>query len=181
MPDPPSPLCVVQLTPPGRGAVATLRVEGLGAVAAVESRFCARIGRPLAACGADEIVVGRCGGNSGEEVVVRRRDDGAVEIHCHGGRAAVDRIKQSLVAAGCWPLSWQEWTRARTDDPIAAAALLALAEARSERTAAILLDQYHGALRDALHKIRQQMDRGDAPAACRQIDALLARQKLGRT
>ena len=43
--------------------------------------------------------------------------------------------------------SMAEWTQTQSDDPIAVAALVALAEARTERTAAILLDQYHGALR----------------------------------
>ena len=53
----------------------------------------------------------------------------------------------------------------RSDDPIATAALVALAEARTERTAAILLDQYHGALRRAIDKIRRDFDRGDTSAA----------------
>jgi tRNA modification GTPase len=176
----PPPLRVVQLTPPGRGAVATLRVEGSDAVEAVQSQFHARSGRPLAAYAADEIVVGRCGGGSGEEVVVRRCADGAVELHCHGGRTAVARIEQSLVSAGCRHLTWREWTQTRSDDAIAVAALLALAEARTERTAAILLDQYHGALRHAMDEIRLDLDRGHAPSARRQIESLLAREPLGR-
>ena len=178
-PYPPSPLQVVRLTPPGRGAVATLRVEGSGAVEVVESCFLARSGRPLAACGADQIVVGRFGGDSGEEVVVRRCGEAAVELHCHGGRAAVARIEESLVSAGCRRLAWREWIEAQSDDPIASAALVALAEARTERTAAILLDQYHGALRGEMNQIRQEIDRGEAPSARQRIDALLAREQLG--
>ncbi len=176
----PPPLCVVLLTPPGRGAVATLRIEGPGAVAAVESRFRARSGRPLAAHGVDQIVVGRFGGNDGEEVVVRRCGDTAVELHCHGGRAAVARIEESLASAGCRRVAWRDWMQTGSDDPIATAALVALAEARTERTAAILLDQYHGALRRAMDEIRQDVARGDAPSARRRIDALLARETLGR-
>lgn len=180
MPNPPSPLRVVELTPPGRGAVATLRIEGLGAVEAVDSHFRARDGRPLAAFAADEVVVGRFGGDSGEEVVVRRCGDAAVEVHCHGGRAAVAKIEQSLAAAGCRPVAWQEWTQTHSDDPIAAAAMIALAEARIERTAAILLDQYHGALRRAMDEIRQEIERGDAASARQRIDSLLACEGLGR-
>lgn len=180
MPNPPLPLRVIRLTPPGRGAVATLRVEGPGAVEAVESHFRARSGRPLAAYPADQIVVGRFGGDTGEEVVARRCGDTAVELHCHGGRAAVARIEQSLVSAGCQRVTWRDWTRTQSDDPIAAAALVALAEARSERTAAILLDQYRGALRRAVEEIRQDIDRGDAPSARQRIDTLLARKRLGR-
>ena len=39
-------------------------------------------------------------------------------------------------------MSWQEWTARQEADPLAAAARMALAEARTTRTAAILLDQY---------------------------------------
>jgi tRNA modification GTPase len=179
MPNPP-PLCVVLLTPPGRGAIATLRIEGPGAAEAVRSHFRARSGRPLHAYAADEIVVGRWSGETGEEVVVRRCSDAAVEVHCHSGRAAVARIEQSLASAGCRPVTWRQWAQTQSDDPIATAALLALAEARTERTAAILLDQYHGALRCAMDEIRQDLARGDAPSAQRRIDALLSREGLGR-
>jgi tRNA modification GTPase len=176
----PLSLCIVQLTPPGRGAVATLRIEGRGAVEAVESHFRVCSGRPLAARGADEMVVGHFGGDRGEEVVVRRCGDTAVELHCHGGRAAVARIEHVLVAAGCRRVTWREWAQERCDDPIAAAALLALAEARTERTAAILLDQYHGALRCAMDEIRRDFDRGDASAAQQRIDAILGCEEIGR-
>jgi tRNA modification GTPase len=178
--NPPMPLCVVPLTPPGRGAVATLRVEGPGAVAAVEGRFRTRSGRRLAAFSIDQIIVGRFAGDVGEDVVARLCSDGAVEVHCHGGRAALARIEESLAAAGCQRVTWRDWMRTRCDDPIAAAALAALSEARTERTAAILLDQYHGALRRAIDEIRRDIDRGDASSARRRIDSLLARWELGR-
>ena len=55
----------------------------------------ARSGRPLATYPADQIVVGRFGDDFGEEVVARRCGDAAVELHCHGGRAAVARIEES--------------------------------------------------------------------------------------
>ena len=58
---------VIQLTPPGRGAIATLRVEGPGAVAAVEPHFRGHGGRPLAAQPADRLTVGRFGGPRSEK------------------------------------------------------------------------------------------------------------------
>jgi tRNA modification GTPase len=172
-------LQVIQLTPPGRGAVATLRVEGPGAIAAVQSRFAARSGRALVSCSPDQIVVGRFGGECGEEVVARRCNDDAVELHCHGGRAAVALIEESLVSAGCRRVQWRDWINAHHDDPIASAALAALADARTERTAAILLDQRHGAFRRAVNAIRQDIERRDAASARRRIDAILAHAKLG--
>ena len=156
------------------------RIEGPGATAAVQSQFRARSGRPLAAFPPDRLAVGRFGGDRGEEVVVRRRADDAVELHCHGGLAAVAMIEGALMAAGCQRVAWRDWAAARHADPIAAAALTALADARTQRTAAILLDQYHGALSRAMDEIRQAIDCGRDDAARRQIDALLGRADLGR-
>jgi tRNA modification GTPase len=173
-------LQVIQLTPPGRGAIATLCIEGPGATAAVQSHFRAHNGRPLATFGPDRLAVGRFGDDRGEEVVVRRRADDAVELHCHGGLAAVAMIQRALIAAGCQPVAWRHWAAAGHADPAAAAALVALADARTERTAAILLDQYHGALGRALDQIRHAIDSGLDDAAREQIDGLLARVPLGR-
>jgi tRNA modification GTPase len=176
----PAMLQVIQLTPPGRGAVATLRIEGPGAVEAIQTHFRARGGRPLAAYPVDRLVVGHFGPERGEEVVVRCCADDAVELHCHGGLAAVAAIEESLMTAGCRQLAWPDWAADRETDPVAAAALVALADARTERTAAILLDQYHGALSRALGDIRQAVARGDHDAAQQQIDTLLNRAPLGR-
>ena len=52
------------------------------------------------------------------------------------------------------PSDWREAIAAQEGDPIAAAARLALADARTVRTAAILLDQYHGALRREFEEMR---------------------------
>ena len=171
---------VIQLTPPGRGAVATLRIEGPGALAAVQSHFHARSGRPLESYATDRLVVGHFGGATGEEVVARRAADDAVELHCHGGQAAVRMVETAMIAAGCQRLTWRDWSAVSQTDPVAAAALAALADASTERTAAILLDQYHGALRRALCDIRQTIDHGAHDAARQQIDALLGRAALGR-
>jgi len=154
-----------------------LLVEGPGAVEAVQTRFLARGGRPLATYPADRLVVGRFGD---EEVVVRCRGAGAVELHSHGGKAAVAMIEDSLVSAGCRRVAWRDWISDRHPDPIAAAALVALADARSERTAAILLDQYQGALGREMDEIGRAIDCGDADAARRGIEALLGRAALGR-
>lgn len=173
-------LRVVRLTPPGRGAVATLRVDGPQAVSTVQRRFLARNGRLLETLPPDRPAVGRFGGDRGEEIVVRRCQNGAVELHCHGGLAAVARIEGTLADAGCRQERWQDWLNSRLGDSIAAAAIRALADAPTERTASILLDQYHGALPRALDEIRQAIDRGLIDAARRQIDVLRARIDLGR-
>jgi tRNA modification GTPase len=181
-------LRLIRLTPPGRGAVATLRIEGPGALEAVQTHFRSQSGRPLAAYAADRLVVGHFGHEGGEEIVLRRCGN-AVELHCHGGRAAVAMIEATLIAAGCQSLSWRDWA-ALLDKPAvapsqcapatAAAALIALADARTERTAAILLDQYQGAFDRAMSQIQQAIDRGDRSTARRQVEELSARVALGR-
>lgn len=176
----PLPPWVVLLTPPGRGAVATLLVEGPGAVEQVEAVFRAASGQPVACLPQDRLVFGHIGGPSGEEVVLRRRLVESVEVHCHGGLAAADMVQRILSERGCRRMAWQDWAAAAHDDPIQSAALAALAESRTARTAAILLDQYHGALRRAFQGIRHLVDIGDRPGARREIDRLLRRASLGR-
>ncbi len=174
---------LIQLTPPGRGAIATVRVEGPAAVEAVGRHFRAGNGRRLSTLPADRLVIGQFGGKDGEpgeEVVVRRCADGAVEVHCHGGRAAIGRIEELLAAIGFQTVPWRDWAADSCGDPFAAEALVGLADACTERTAAILLDQYHGALRRALDEIQEAAAGGRRGVARRQIDVLLGRAELGR-
>ena len=76
-----------------------------------------------------------------------------MEVHCHGGLAASAAIIESLEKAGCTSIPWKEWAAESGHDPIASAANVALAEALTERTASILLDQHTGALRTAIKEI----------------------------
>jgi len=168
-------LKVVQLTAPGRGAVATLLVEGPCATEAVEAKFQAQSGRPLSNSLPDRPVFGRFASQPGEEIVVRCRSKESIELHCHGGHAAVARIEEALAELGARVVHWQDWLADCHPDPITAAAHQALAQARTERTAAILLDQYHGALRRAFKEI----EAADPQTAGKLIDTLLARADLG--
>ena len=170
---------LIHLTPPGRGAVASLRLEGPEGVEMLAGLFSAtrkRVPRPLAEVPLRQIIVGHLGG---EEVVVSRISDDVIELHCHGGSAAVARLEELLVARGCRKVSWQDWAERQEADPIAADARLALADARTLRTSAILLDQYNGALRKALEQIEAARQAGDSASARRQIDALLAHVDTG--
>src|SRR5574340_886813 len=128
----PHQLRVIRLTPLGRGAVATLLVEGPGAIAVVGGAFRPKAPRALAEPNADRPIFGHVGGDSGEEVVLRCRNEQSIELHCHGGLAAAAMIEAMLVAAGCKPVAWQDWVSDHSEDPIAAAALRALADARTQ-------------------------------------------------
>ena len=170
---------VAVLTPSGRGAVATVAVYGCEATQLVDRLFHPAAGKPLA-----ERVCGRvCYGHWGdadatEEVVLCRRDDDHVEIHCHGGKAATARILADMRQAGCVETAWQEINRRRTD-PLAADALAALANARTERTAAILLDQLDGALRRELDVCLSLIKQEQTAAARQRVAALTRRGRLG--
>jgi tRNA modification GTPase len=173
-------LSVTLLTPPGRGAVATLRLEGPDAVAILQANFCAKAADAFAVFPCDRLFVGRFGGEQGEDVVVRRCQDDVVELHCHGGLAALAKIEAALVAAGCQRLSWRDWTIEQHADAEAAAAWIALAEAPTERTAAILLNQYHGVFQRECLAIRDALDNGDFAEAQRRCEAVETHVALGR-
>lgn len=172
---------IVQLTPPGRGAVAALVVEGPLALPSVESHFqpVARR-RTLSDYPLRRIVFGRWGGAAGEEIVASRISIDRIELCCHGGRIATQRIEQDLIASGCRPVEWSQWLTAAPENRslIQAEAQIALAQARTQRTAAILLDQLNGALESELGQI-DQLAASDPPSAASRISVLFARAALG--
>jgi tRNA modification GTPase len=173
---------IICLTPPGRGAIATILVEGTGAAELVDRLFCPASRKPLAEYRADQPVFGRFSAppGPGEEMIVRRRSDDAVELHCHGGHAVVSMVRDRLVERGGQLTSWQDWAARGHSDTISAAAHVALADARTERTANILLDQYNGALRRAVDRILDALRTNDLALGRRLLEALLVRYQLGQ-
>ena len=155
------PLYLVQLTPPGRGAVATLRIEGPGALQVIWRLFHKSSRLSLGCDAPHRLAFGHFGGPSGEEVVVRVLSNNSVDLHCHGGHAAVERIgnllsglKKGIVpgitqanlqemcpaqpgdsplfeTSLCRTIRWQAWVGEQSADPIVAAAWIALAEVRT--------------------------------------------------
>ncbi len=187
----PADTTITVLTPPGRGAVASLVIEGPGAAGHVSAHFASLAkssevntdrAPPIAAGDFVEnrIVVGYWRSHVGrEQVVIARRASDCFEIHCHGGRAAVEAIAESLVQAGAHRQDWQSWVAACESDPLAAAARRLLADAPTLRTAGILLDQVRGALSRAIANVRTLIARQQCAAAVEQLQALLATVKLG--
>ena len=172
----------VQLTPPGRGAVATVLVAGPHATSLVDDLFHSATGRSLADRPLDRILFGRwqdANANAGEEIVACRRAVDQVELHCHGGSAASMAIIAALLERGCRQQSWQERTEATANDPTIAEAQAALARASTLRIAAILLDQQAGALGRAVADITRLIQAGELATAVQAIDALLRFAPLG--
>ncbi len=165
----------ILLTPEGRGAVASLRVEGPRAGEWIE-RYFVGAKRPFTI---GRIHVGHWGTTPSEEVVVCRLEPEKFEVHCHGGAAASQRIINDLTQEDCSVVPWRSWIGAEESDPVRAAARVLLADTRTERTAAILLDQYGGALNRAIDDIVASIESGDAAAATARLDGLLGRAAVG--
>lgn len=156
------------LTGAGRGAVAVIAVEGRDALPIVAKCFrAAREGELLPSqvrygtwCGIDG-----CGIDAdkiaGESVVVTPIDGDLVEIHCHGGIAAVARILDDLRAAGVTrlpPAGWLVRDRCRLIDE----ASEILTRCLTARTAGIAMDQVRGAMRDWANRSLQSIQQGIA-------------------
>ena len=131
---------VAPITPAGRGAIATIAVVGPHVLAIVARRFAPASGKSLAEFSPGRIALGRFRGlTTEEELVVGVVAADHLEVHCHGGRAAVEAIVAALVEEGCQPITWKEFAQQLEADLLAAEARIALAYARTERTATILL------------------------------------------
>ncbi len=176
---PQPPTRVVHLTPPGRAAVAVVLVAGPAAVRIVDKCLQRTAGRRFVDLPLNEIILGRWGGPDGEEVIACRRSQDTVEIHCHGGLAAVRAVIALLGQLGCESLSWQHWLGETASDPIRAAAQVALAEAPTARTAAVLVDQFHGALAEAIRNALRAVVAADWPSAAATLEAVLLRRGVG--
>ena len=171
---------VVLLTPPGRSAVASLLVDGSSATNVVDLLFQPAGERTLADQPCGRIVFGRWpSSTAAEEVVVCRRTEEQIEIHCHGGRAAARALIATLTAQGCQEIVWTEWVRQTSDDPLVSDARIVLAAALTERTALLLWQQHEGSLRRAIEEVTRRIASGDLAAARCRIDELLSWSSLG--
>lgn len=161
------------ITPPGRGAIAVVSAAGDAAWRVFQQSF-----RPAGASanpmpGPGAAVFGRWGDEPAEELMVCRGDGEVVEVHCHGGRAAVRRIAAAFSAAGVRELDWREYLQTTATDVLEAEASLAAAGATTQRVAALLLGAPR-ALRDELSRIEALAVAGDWPAASERSESLLA-------
>ena len=125
---------VTVMTPPGTGAIATIRVSGVTAWAVATAMFRPANGIKLPSVPTRKRVwFGHLGDGTGDEVVlaVMQIDpEPVLEIHCHGGRRVVAWIVEQLQPA--------EYVSRQTEIETP---WNVLAKARTVRTASILLDQ----------------------------------------
>lgn len=180
---------VVVQTPRGRGAVATVLVEGPQALEFVAQSFHPRSKQPLDSFPLGRIIFGTwlttvqdsddASQSAGEELVVCRLDEHRIEVHCHGSLAAIEQIVASLTTQGAVSRNWQDHARAKHNDALVAEAHVALAAALTDREAGILLDQANGALSKAVREIECDLSEGRNDQAIEQLQNLLQFASLG--
>lgn len=188
-----SPLTAALITAPGRGAVASIRVTGSPEplTHVIDRYFTAANQRSLREQRAGRICFGqwrsvswndlrREAGQPGpvrdddEDVVLCRVDETSVEINCHGGTAAVNRILTALRHAGVETVSWerQKASRTSTFDVECSAAL---ARTTTATTARILLRQASGLLKEHLEQLLQLAEAAESVDARERLTAGLSR------
>lgn len=178
-----TPTTAVVLTPPARGAIATVSVQGPEA-AALADRFFTSLGK-IGVCDANvgRILVGHWQAEDepiGEELVVAKLAPELVEIHCHGGVQASQRILKHLASAGCQVQSWQSRTTSEHADAIIAEAKLELPQAVTSQAALHLLDQANGALTREIVTIGNLLDNANFEVAQEKLEHLLSLAPFGR-
>ena len=107
------------LTPSGRGAVAVIAVQGDVAARTIDTCFRAASGLSVEELSVGKVCFGHWIGavadsSADEDVIVVRRAAKTVEVCCHGGTAAVERILSDLRALGIAEVSWQDIAGAGT-------------------------------------------------------------------
>lgn len=174
------------LTPPGRGAVATIRVLGGDSVidAARPGVFYSHNGRDVSDQEIERIVFGRWGASVPEDVVLCRLEPDLLEIHCHGGDSAVQRIMADLQRLGCQPESWRE-QRARGAGFLEAELQEALQQAPTLQTAAALVQQADGRLQREVDQLIERLESTADSSVMRQqvllrLKSLTHRSRFGR-
>ena len=169
---------VTVMTPRGIGAIASCLVLGPAAFQMVNDCFSPRRKEPLTTADQGRVLFGRWLG--GEELLVSVQDDNSIEIHCHGGRAAVSGILKSLAGAGCQQCDDDQLLDFLVADPLVRLASRLLPAALTPRTAGLLLEQYRGALSGPLRRILEDLERGELSAAQEALEQLLRFADLGR-
>jgi tRNA modification GTPase len=180
------------LTPRGAGAIGSLKAWGPGAIELADRVFRPAFGARLIETPPGRSRLGRIGAGTGDEVVVSIDNlryhiefeslDVAsfesVEVHCHGGAAAIELVTSAFVEAGAERVDASRWTIETSPSELIAEARRALEDASTTRVAKILLDQAAGAFDREIVEILDTIDR-DPDSALERIRRLIARGSWG--
>ncbi len=165
------------LTPGGRGAVATVSVVG-NRLHGLDEFFTAVNGRSVADQPVNRIVFGQWGREHAEDVVICRTSKDRVEISCHGGDAATQRILddlRSLAVEILTPTDLLEHTQSSFEAEWSSA----VSQATTQKTLRILLQQ-RTTFPQAIQSIHDQFSSGAHEAAKRSLEELAGWSEFGR-
>ena len=170
------PPTVARLTAGGRGAVATIRVVGelnssptAPDSTSIDPLFSAANGIPLSQQPLQKIAFGQWGTVPREDLTVCRLSKDVLEIHCHGGDSAVERVLSDLEKANCRLLDWQTQLTLETDI-LEAECQQVLSRTTTWRTTQIALEQANGLLRTTFAHL---LTLEDESALFRSLDDLI--------
>ena len=116
---------------------------------------------------------------SDEAVVVVATAEDQVEVHCHGGRAAVAAVLHDLAQSGAETVDAESFQEQACRDPDRAEMLRTASRTSTERAAAIALDQLRGAMAEMAAESRELLAAGDLMGARRRIAEVLRYEPLG--
>ena len=164
-------------TPPGRGAVATIRVVGqIGELGHELFRAASR--RLLSDLPLNRLCFGQWGREPVEDVVLCRDSVESFEVHCHGGHAAVLRILANLEHVGCRRVGWLTQHEAATS-LLEREQAEALSHAMTLRTAAWIAAQ-SGRLQCESDTLRQLLAEGEWTTCLTRLGDILKWANFGR-
>lgn len=174
------------LTPPGQGAIATLAVRGPRAWSVTRELFQQSGGGQLP----EEPRPGqfqlgwlgdRTKGAADEVVLLVKQVQPLpwLEMHCHGGVEVVRLLQEHFEDRGVITVTWPEFERQRVP-AWQVSAQEALVEAPTVKTAAIALDQWHGACAQAIAECVTGWQAGDRNEVRRRLERLHSLVGVGR-
>jgi len=187
-PDIPTTVCL--LTPPGEGGIGVIEIRGPRAAEMADTFFRSPRGLRVAEASEGQLLYGRLvrDDETLDEVVVAcvaRGGQAVLEINCHGGAVASSRVVDAMVSAGARVTTAAERLDAMRKsgllDGIAAEAAALIPRAPTLLAAAVLLNQFRGALGRAVKEISRCVEEtADWNAIRARLESLLATARFGR-
>lgn len=172
------PLIAAPLTADGRGAIAVVGVHGHSAHEAVLKCFSPATEVRQLPLSVNRIRFGHW--KSSESVVVVPTGENEIEVHCHGGRAAVESILDDLKKVGVQRVDGTQYLTARGMPAEVVAMRELLCHTNTARTAGIALDQARGRMRDWAIAMQSNPSANDFPTLRAHIADVLAFEAIGK-
>jgi len=189
--------CLVRLTPPGTGAVATLLLDGPEAKSIINQRISPKLSITEQTNGVQIPNYAKFyldTTNSKEEkchekVVIFEKNSNQIEIHSHGGEIVLDVLENELISLGVGKMTPELWEQQRKTCPVVQKtcsniqneAMFHLIQAETEFASKILLTQYLGKLTDEIQTILHEICEHRIENAGNRLEILLNRATVHLT